>query len=407
MKKTDARNISPSLPRTIQQQAAQNWQEILQSASESNIDLALPFSDEVERVLGLSNFIAHTCINNPVLFQALINSGDLQRHYEDGQLHGKLHTAIADTADSDELLKGLRQFRQQEMVRIAWRDLTGLATLTETMADLSDLADASLQKALDKLFLWQTEKLGVPIDSQGNRQNLVIIAMGKLGAHELNFSSDIDLIFAYSEPGETTGVENPVNSETFFTRLAQQLIKALASNTEDGFVFRVDMRLRPHGENGPLVMSFEGMEEYYQSLGRDWERYAWIKARAAAGDKDEGVRLLKILRPFVYRRYTDFGSFESLREMKQLIEADVRHKGMEERYGGQYKVRLWRHSRNRIYRSGIPTPMGRTPASPAGKIYPKGAGHFNYAGVSAGKRCPGIMQRLYFFTPDGTSAPGI
>jgi len=329
MKELITPHSTQSLPLALHKLAARNWQEILQSARESNIDLVTDFSEEVEKVLGLSNFISRTCINNPVLLQSLINSGCLQQQYEDGQLHKKLHNAIEDTADPDELYRGLRLFRQQEMVRIAWRDLAGLATLTETMGDLSDLADACLQEALDKLFFWQTEKLGLPIDSQGNRQNLVIIAMGKLGAHELNFSSDIDLIFAYPEPGETTGVENHVSAETFFTRLAQQLIKALASNTEDGFVFRVDMRLRPHGENGPLVMSFDGMEEYYQSLGRDWERYAWIKARAAAGDKEEGDRLLKILRPFVYRRYIDFGNFESLREMKHLIETDVRRKGME------------------------------------------------------------------------------
>jgi [glutamine synthetase] adenylyltransferase / [glutamine synthetase]-adenylyl-L-tyrosine phosphorylase len=329
MKKNASQNTSLALTHAIRQQAALNWQEILQSAHEGNIDLAMTFSQEIERALGLSNFIARTCINDPVLLQSLINSDGLQHPYEDGQLHEKLHTAIEDTAGPDELFRGLRQFRQQEMVRIAWRDLAGLATLTETMGDLSDLADACLQETLTKLYLWQTEKHGVPIDSRGKQQNLIIIAMGKLGAHELNFSSDIDLIFAYPEPGETTGVENPVSAETFFTRLAQQLIKALASNTEDGFVFRVDMRLRPHGENGPLVMSFDGMEEYYQSLGRDWERYAWIKARAAAGDRDEGDRLLKILRPFVYRRYIDFGNFESLREMKHLIEADVRRKGME------------------------------------------------------------------------------
>jgi glutamate-ammonia-ligase adenylyltransferase len=330
MKKISPENTTLPLPAAVREQAAQHWREILQAAGDGDIALALSFSGEVERVLGLSNFIARTCINAPHLLQALINSGDLQQKYTDGQLHEKLGTRIEEAANIDELYRALRQFRQQEMVRIAWRDLAGRATLFETMGDLSDLADACLQETLSKLFFWQTAEQGIPVDAQGNRQQLVVIAMGKLGAGELNFSSDIDLIFAYPEPGETTGGDAPVNAETFFTRLARQLIKALASNTEDGIVFRVDMRLRPHGENGPLVMSFEGMEEYYQSMGRDWERYAWVKARIAAGDNDAGARLLKNLKPFVYRRYIDFGNFESLRAMKHLIEGEVRRKGMEE-----------------------------------------------------------------------------
>jgi len=328
MKEFHLRKTLLSLPLSVRQQAADHWHDILRSAREGDIDLKLRFSDEVERILGLSNFIARTCVNTPALLQSLHDSGDLHHQYEDGYLAKKLHPQISSATDTGELYRVLRQFRQREMVRIAWRDIAGLASLSETMGDLSALADVCLQATLDKLFLWQTAELGFPVDSQGRRQHMVVVAMGKLGARELNFSSDIDLIFAFPEPGNTTGVDNPVNAETFFTRLARQLIKALASITEDGFVFRVDMRLRPHGENGPLVMSFEGMEEYYQSLGRDWERYAWIKARIAAGDQDGGARLLNSLKPFVYRRYIDFGNFESLREMKQLIEAEVRRKNM-------------------------------------------------------------------------------
>lgn len=321
--------ISRSLPGPVRQQAARHWQEILQSAQESNIELALSFSEEVERVLGLSNFVARACSNAPDLLQSLINDGDLQRQYGEGHLQAKLRPKIEAAAHIEGLYRALRQFRQREMVRIAWRDLAGRASLSETMENLSALADACLQETVDKLFLWQTAEQGFPADAQGNRQHLVVIAMGKLGARELNFSSDIDLIFAYPEAGETVGVEVPVSAETFFTRLCRQLIKALAGNTEDGFVFRLDMRLRPYGENGPLAMNFEGMEEYYQSMGRDWERYAWIKARVAAGDKGAGARLLQDLQPFVYRRYIDFGNFESLREMKHLIEEEVNRKGLQ------------------------------------------------------------------------------
>ena len=328
MKKLKPSETPCFLPKTLRQQAADNWQEILHAARDRDIDLGLTFSAEMEKVLGLSAFVARACIKDPDLLQSLLTSDELHLPYAVGRHLEKLHQKIQDVKDTEELYRALRHYRQREMVRIAWRDLSSRADLFETMRDLSSLADACLQETLDKLYLWQTAEQGVPVDAEGNRQHLVVIAMGKLGAGELNFSSDIDLIFAYPESGETNGTDHPATCETFFTRLSRQLIKALAGNTEDGFVFRVDMRLRPYGESGPLVMNFDGMEEYYQSMGRDWERYAWVKARVAAGDREAGARLMKILQPFVYRRYIDFGNFESLREMKHLIEDDVNRRGM-------------------------------------------------------------------------------
>ena len=154
--------------------------------------------------------------------------------------------------------------------------------------------------------------------------------MGKLGAVELNLSSDIDLIFGYPEGGETVGVKRPLDNQEFFIRLGQRLIKALDPITVDGFVFRVDMRLRPYGSSGALVLSFNALEQYYQDQGRDWERYAMIKARVVGGDQVAGAQLLDMLRPFVYRRYLDFSAIEALRTMKQLIQQEVRRKGMAE-----------------------------------------------------------------------------
>lgn len=154
--------------------------------------------------------------------------------------------------------------------------------------------------------------------------------MGKLGAVELNLSSDIDLIFGYPEGGETEGAKRSLDNQEFFTRLGQKLIKALDAITVDGFVFRVDMRLRPYGSSGPLVYSFAALEQYYQDQGRDWERYAMIKARVVGGDQQAGEQLLGMLRPFVYRRYLDFSAIEALRTMKQLIQQEVRRKGMSE-----------------------------------------------------------------------------
>src|SRR3569832_1439929 len=154
--------------------------------------------------------------------------------------------------------------------------------------------------------------------------------MGMLGAGEHNFSSVIDLIFAYREDGETVGGARTLSNEDYIRRRAQRLIQAINAPMAEGFVFRVDMRLRPFGDSGSLVMSFDAMEEYYQSHGREWERYAWIKAAAVAGDRTAGDRLLHLLRPFVIRRYLDFGAYRSLREMKALIEEQVKRKGMED-----------------------------------------------------------------------------
>jgi glutamate-ammonia-ligase adenylyltransferase len=215
------------------------------------------------------------------------------------------------------------------MVRIAWRDLTGSASLEETMHDLTALAEACLDQALDWLYPRECARSGTPHGPGGRPQALVVIGMGKLGARELNFSSDVDLVFAYPQQGRTQGAAAAIGSDEFFARLCRRLIKAIGETTEDGFVFRVDTRLRPDGENGPLVMSFDNMETYYQIQGREWERYAWIKARPVAGDREAGQRLIDRLHPFVYRRYLDFGTFDALRRMKRSIAAEVRAKGFQ------------------------------------------------------------------------------
>ena len=158
-------------------------------------------------------------------------------------------------------------------------------------------------------------------------QRLVVLAFGKLGGGELNFSSDIDLILAFAENGQTDGARSLAN-EAFFARVGQQLVKLLAEITVDGYVFRVDLRLRPFGSAGRIAMSFSAMEQYYQREGRDWERYAWIKARPVAGDIASGNRLIEMLRPFVYRRYLDYTAFAGLREMKALIDAEVARKDL-------------------------------------------------------------------------------
>jgi len=283
-----------------------------------------------------SEFVSTSCIRHPHMALDLIDGEDLFEPYEDGRMADRMAPLLLPVAAAGpdvpmdglmaRLKTALRKFRRQEMVRIAVRDLAGICDLDDTMADLSALAAAAIDGALGLLFDRMCATDGVPEDDAGNCQRLVVIGMGKLGAGELNFSSDVDLIFTFPASGETRGGHRPLSNEIFFTRLCRYLIQAIGENTVDGFVFRVDTRLRPYGDGGPLVMTFDHMEDYYQFQGREWERYALIKADVVAGDQDAGQKLLRRLRPFVYRRYLDFGVFESLREMKQKITAEVRRK---------------------------------------------------------------------------------
>ena len=305
------------------------WEDFRTAAEKAAV--AVPTDPEtlalVRAGFAFSDFVAQSCIRRPTLLDDLFSSGDLQQIYDSKSYVHRLEEALAGVESETALAAGLRRQRCREMVRIACRDLAGASDLEETLADLTHLADACILQALKPLTRWQCERYGTPLDSRGRAQHLAVLAMGKLGAGELNFSSDIDLLFAFAEPGQTTA-GHPIDD--FFVRLSRQLIKILNEKTADGFVFRVDTNLRPFGESGPLVMSFDAMESYYQSQGREWERYALIKARSVveADSPDSGAELLQRLKPFVYRRYLDFGVFESLREMKQKISREVKSKGL-------------------------------------------------------------------------------
>ncbi|SDG58973.1 glutamate-ammonia-ligase adenylyltransferase [Pseudomonas benzenivorans] len=287
--------------------------------------------EALRRVCVASDFVLQQGLRDPSMFLALAECGELERSLQAGELRGQLAQALADCADEEELGRRLRRFRNRQQLRIIWRDINRQADLGETCGDLSDLADACIDLAYHWLYPRHCTQFGTPIGRRsGQAQHLVILGMGKLGAHELNLSSDIDLIFGYPEGGETEGVKRPLDNQEFFIRLGQRLIKALDAITVDGFVFRTDMRLRPYGSSGSLVFSFNALEQYYQDQGRDWERYAMIKARVVGGDPVAGAQLLEMLRPFVYRRYLDFSAIEALRGMKQLIQQEVRRKGMAE-----------------------------------------------------------------------------
>ncbi|MBI3772499.1 MAG: bifunctional [glutamate--ammonia ligase]-adenylyl-L-tyrosine phosphorylase/[glutamate--ammonia-ligase] adenylyltransferase [Gammaproteobacteria bacterium] len=283
------------------------------------------------KVWACSEFVAKSCIHVPEMWIDLVRSGDLMIEYAATDHEQRLRALTAAVTDEAELGKILRQLRCREMVRIAWRDIAGWSDLERTLADLSNLARACVAMTLELLQQWQNQEFGVPHGAMsGKPQSLVVLGMGKLGAGELNFSSDIDLIFAYPEEGETRGKRVALSNEEYFIKLGRRLITLLNQQTAEGYVFRVDMRLRPFGDAGSLAMSFDGLEDYYQTHGREWERYALIKAGVIAGDERSGQELLKRLRPFIYRRYLDFNAFESLREMKAMINVQVQRKGMED-----------------------------------------------------------------------------
>ncbi len=220
---------------------------------------------------------------------------------------------------------GLRRFRNQQMLRIIWRDLCGLSTLAETFSDLTSLAELCMQTAVDEHHCRMQEKYGKPYGEDGSEQKMFVIAMGKFGGGELNLSSDIDVMFCYPQSGACDGRRQLANNQ-YFTRLARAVIASLAEVTGEGFCFRVDTRLRPFGDSGPLASSIAAMKQYYQREGRDWERYALVKARPVAGDQVSGARLLEKLQPFIYRRYIDFGSVEALQDMHANVHADAKRK---------------------------------------------------------------------------------
>jgi len=295
------------------------------------------FSRQLARVWASSEYAANVCLQHPRFLLECHQNGQLLHQCAEGfhqalqQRLASLFPSQAERLDEAELKQRLRLFQQQQMLRLIWRDVSHLASVRDTAAEVSALAEAAMDVTLELLQQWLVRALGTPVlQRSGDMQRMVVLGMGKLGAGELNLSSDIDLIFAYPEGGDTqpSASGKSVSCQQFFIKLGQQLIDVLDTLTVDGFVFRVDMRLRPYGSEGVLASSFDAMENYYQSQGRDWERYAMIKARAVSGDIQAGSELLQRLRPFSYRRYLDFSAFESLRAMKQQINKQVLKKGM-------------------------------------------------------------------------------
>lgn len=234
--------------------------------------------------------------------------------------------AVPAGAATEELKSHLRRFRNRVLLEVLWREIAGLADVLATLETLSALADELIAAAVAAAEAELAAVAGRLRDDTGREQRLIVLAMGKLGGRELNFSSDVDLIFLYPRDGESEGPRRLAAPE-YFARLVRRVVALLEDQTADGFVYRVDTRLRPFGESGPPLVSFAALESYLVRHGRGWERYAWVKARVVDTGADPGaVRELMedIVQPFVYRRYLDYGVFESLREMKALIAAEAR-----------------------------------------------------------------------------------
>ncbi|MCD0245639.1 bifunctional [glutamate--ammonia ligase]-adenylyl-L-tyrosine phosphorylase/[glutamate--ammonia-ligase] adenylyltransferase [Xanthomonas melonis] len=266
---------------------------------------------QLERVALASDFALETLARQPALLAHLAQ--------EDPP---PLPLPVLDPAQPQDWPAQLRRYRAAASTRLVWRDVLGMDRVDATLAGATALAETCLQTGLRALEQQFSTRHGQVIAADGSVQRLVVFGLGKLGGGELNFSSDVDLVYAYPQGGTSDG-PRPLAAEEYFARLGQQLAKLLDETTADGFSHRVDLRLRPFGSAGRVALSFTGMDQYFQREGRDWERYAWLKARAVAGDIAAGEAWLETLRPFVYRRYLDFTALDGLREMKAAITAEV------------------------------------------------------------------------------------
>jgi [glutamine synthetase] adenylyltransferase / [glutamine synthetase]-adenylyl-L-tyrosine phosphorylase len=312
------------LPEALRRDLPERWRRFAASHAETATALCATgdFARAVPAVWAASEFVTEHCLRSDGDLRAL--AAVVQRSWTPGELHGEGQALLDDVGPDDEAaaMRRVRLFRRREMLRIAWRDLAGWAVLEETLGHLSELAEVCIRAADEWVHRGMVARHGEPRSAEGVPQRLMVIAMGKLGGGELNFSSDVDLVFLYPESGETDGSRS-LSNEQFFIRAGRQLIRLLDEGTPDGFAFRVDMRLRPFGESGPLAVSLAAFANYLLQHGRTWERYAYVKARAVTGHH-AGMGLYRdVLRPFVFRRYLDFGLFDALRDMKGKIATEV------------------------------------------------------------------------------------
>lgn len=317
--------LMDNIPSVLQDMAKRYWGKYCQACVNAGISIESITSQcqiDLMKVFAVSDFVTELFCKYPQLPLTAYHEG--LPEFSLANVKEILKASLRGVDDLDAFKRILRQLRAQQTSLIIWRFLLQKVSVETHLHELSLLADMMVKKACHFILKKMMIEIGRPETIEGQPIPFVVIALGKLGGQELNFSSDIDLIFAYTDTGIVVDSKSPIQVEQYFTRVAQLLISILSDRTEDGFVYRVDMRLRPYGESGALVLTFDQLEQYYQYQGRDWERYALIKARLITGDNVARKRLKSIIQPFVYRRYLDYSAFESLREMKSKVELDVR-----------------------------------------------------------------------------------
>ena len=314
--------------------ALNNLERFISSLPEGFNEKGLFENDKLPAIctlFGGSSFLTNIVIRKPGLLEWLIVQDNLSVSSSLSEKTDELRKRLCDVEDMTSLQEILRHFKAREYLRIGLRDLMGLADLVEVMAEISDLASACLQGTYETSSSILKKEYGRPLytdeEDIEKEADFVILGMGKFGGRELNFSSDIDLIFLYrSDKGETGGTEgekNRVPLHQYFIKLGKMIIKAMNEVTKDGFVFRVDMDLRPEGQSGDLACSLRSAEIYYESWGQTWERSAMLKARPVAGNTSLGEEFLKTVRPFMYRKFLDFTAIEEIRAMKNKIDASI------------------------------------------------------------------------------------
>jgi [glutamine synthetase] adenylyltransferase / [glutamine synthetase]-adenylyl-L-tyrosine phosphorylase len=333
--------------------ALNNWERFFR---------ALPSSDDVPELLhasprlaatlstlfGGSQYLTDTVLQDPSIVEWLESEGQLYTSRTKEEMAHDLTDWLEHGISLEDRFRILRRFRKREMVRIGLRDLTRQGDLVETTEDLSNLADVCLSGAYEVCFQELAARYGRPMDlddrGQPQPSEFAILGLGKLGGQELNFSSDIDLMFLYTCDGETSSgkdaaghITQRITNHEFYTRLARLLLKAIHDITADGNVYRVDLRLRPDGRGGPIVNSLAHLEVYYESWGKTWERQMLLKARTVAGSEKLGREFLRIMRPFIFRKYLDAAALQEIKQIKEQID-----RGLEQQRGRGINIKLGR-----------------------------------------------------------------
>lgn len=313
-----------TLPSLLQQKGeavAALWADLPESKALANHPF---FKESAITVWAYSDYVANLSLQQPALLLSLFETGDIQKIPTLNDYRLAVEAIVAQKPDIDTLMVALRRLRQREMMRIVWQRVTALENPRQIARLISDFAEAILSGTVAYLSECHQALYGVAMDKNNNPCVLYVLALGKLGGYDLNFSSDIDIIFTYFTPHHWQNTRKEWDPNQYFSKLVQTVVKVLSEVTAEGFVFRVDLRLRPFGQSGPVVMSYAAMEQYYQQHGREWERYALIKARFMNdGVAEEKEALASLLHRFSYRRYVDYSVIDALRELKSLIDKQV------------------------------------------------------------------------------------